>query len=226
MSKLRLTFCLHRSVIVLVCLSLLVVLMQGVSWLSLDNQMACSEQAEDLARTLSQQVAFSLTPVLENHDDNHAKIQALLDNLTHNSRIPDATLYDTDGSLIAHSGENINVRDRLALNGQRTDSYFTHQIVQPLKGKDGSAGFLRFTLDTHRQATEAWQIDNRATILRLMILIALVTGMILSRTLLHDRRIFGQRFPFLLTASTSVTEDENTITNTTEDTAVKDKHNQ
>ncbi|WP_455817533.1 YtjB family periplasmic protein [Pseudomonas cerasi] len=208
MAKAKLKFRLHRTVIVLICLTLLVVLMQGASWFSLGHQMARSEQVEELAHTLTRQVAWTLTPLMDNPDDNQQKIIDSLDQMTHESRILDASLYDSEGSLIAHSGESINVRDRLALDGQRAGSYFNHQIVQPLASKDGPRGFLRVTLDTHVLVTEAKQVDNTTNILRLMMILALAIGIILSRTLLRARRTRWQQSPFLLTANNPVKEDD------------------
>ena len=208
MVKTALKFRLHRTVIVLISLALLVVLMQGASWFSLGHQMARSEQVEELAHTLTKQVAFSLKPLMDNSDDNRTQIAAIIDQLTDNSRILDASVYADDGSLVAHSGESINVRDRLALDGKRAGSYFNHQIVQPLEGKEGPQGFLRVTLDTHVLVTESRQVDNTTNILRLMMLLALAIGIILTRTLLRDRRTRWQQSPFLLTASRTVQEDK------------------
>ncbi|WP_338560871.1 YtjB family periplasmic protein [Erwinia sp. E_sp_B04_7] len=207
MAKAKLKFRLHRTAIVLICLTLLVVLMQGASWFSLSHQIARSEQVDELARTLTRQVAFSLTPLMENSDDNHQKIVDVLEQMTKESRILDASVYDDDGTLLAHSGETINVRDRLALDGQRAGSYFNHQLVQPLESPDGPLGFLRVTLDTHVLVTESKQVDNTTNVLRLMMLLALAIGIILSRTLLRDRRTRWQQSPFLLTASNPVKED-------------------
>ena len=74
--------------------------------------MARSEQVEDLARTLTRQVAFTLTPLMDNEDENRAQIVAILKQITENSRILDASVYDSEGSLVARSGEGISVRDR------------------------------------------------------------------------------------------------------------------
>lgn len=216
MVKTALKFRLHRTVIVLISMALLVVLMQGASWFSLGHQMARSEQVEELAHTLTRQVAFSLKPLMDNSDDNRAQIGAILNQLTDNSRILDASVYADDGSLVAHSGESINVRDRLALDGKRAGSYFNHQIVQPLEGKEGPQGFLRVTLDTHVLVTESRQVDNTTNILRLMMLLALAIGIILTRTLLRHRRTRWQQSPFLLTASRTVQEDRDEDTRATE----------
>ncbi|MFU9137201.1 YtjB family periplasmic protein [Erwinia tasmaniensis] len=208
MAKARLKFRLHRTAIVLICLTLLVILMQGASWFSLGHQMARSAQVEELARTLTRQVAWSLTPLMENSDDNRQKITEAIALLTTDSRILDASVYDDNGALLAHSGETINVRDRLALDGHRAGSYFNHQIVQPLDTPDGPRGFLRVTLDTHVLVTESRQVDNTTNILRLMMLLALAIGIILSRTLLRTRRTRWQQSPFLLTANHPVREDD------------------
>ena len=170
--------------------------------------MARSEQVEELAHTLTRQVAWNLTPLMDNPDDNHQKIIDSLNQMTHESRILDASLYDSSGSLVAHSGENINVRDRLALDGQRAGSFFNHQIVQQLATQEGPRGFLRVTMDTHVLVTEAKQVDNTTNILRLMMLLALAIGIILSRTLLRSRRTRWQQSPFLLTANNPVKEDD------------------
>lgn len=208
MVRARLKFRLHRTAIVLICLALLVILMQGSSYFSLSHQMARSEQVEELTRTLTRQVAFSLTPLLEGNDDNTQRIHDVLRNLTDRSRILDAGIYALDGTLISRAGEQIPLRDRLALDGNRAGSYFNHQLVEQINGKDGPIGFLRVTLDTHVLATEAKQVDNTTNILRLMILLALAIGIILARTLLQHRRSRWQQSPYLLTANTPVEDDE------------------
>ncbi|OSN05098.1 hypothetical protein AU512_10165 [Lonsdalea iberica] len=208
MVRARLKFRLHRTAIVLICLALLVILMQGSSYFSLSHQMARSEQVEELTRTLTRQVAFSLTPLLEGNDDNSQRIHDVLRNLTDRSRILDAGLYALDGTLISRAGEQIPLRDRLALDGNRAGSYFNHQLVEQINGRDGPIGFLRVTLDTHVLATEAKQVDNTTNILRLMILLALAIGIILARTLLQHRRSRWQQSPYLLTANTPVEDDE------------------
>ncbi|CAK9883964.1 MAG: putative inner membrane protein Smp [Candidatus Erwinia impunctatus] len=207
MTKTKLTFKLHRTVIILIALALLVGLTQGVSWFSLSHQMVRTEQNEDLAEALTRQVAFSLLPLMDNSDDTQQKIQRILTQLTSEQRILDASVYNQAGVLVARSGESITVRDRMALNGQRAGSYFNQQIVQPMENQDGLKGFLRITLDTHVLATEAKQVDNTTNILRLMILMALAIGIVLSRLLLSGRSHW-QQSPFLLTASQPIDEEE------------------
>lgn len=198
---------LHRAVIVLICLALLVALMQGASWFSQNSQKQRNPQLEELARTLAQQVVLNLAPLMRSETPDEKRINQLLTKLTHNSRVLDAGVYDEQGDLVARSGESVEVRDRLALDGKKAGGYFNQQIVEPVPGKNGPLGYLRLTLDTHTLATEAKQVDNTTNILRLMLLLSLAIGVVLTRTLLQGKRTRWQQSPFLLTANKPV-EDE------------------
>lgn len=103
MAKAKLKFRLHRTAIVLICLALLVLLMQGASYFSLSHQLARSEQVEELAKTLAKQVTFSLSPIMDTGDDDidSQKVDAILQQLTQSSRILDASVYQIDGTLVA-----------------------------------------------------------------------------------------------------------------------------
>ncbi|HDC4772056.1 YtjB family periplasmic protein [Enterobacter cloacae] len=208
MARAKLKFRLHRAVIVLFCLALLVVLMQGASWFSQNHQRQRNPQFEELARTLARQVTLNVAPAMRTETPDDKRISQVLRQLTENSRILDAGVYDEKGDLIAHAGEHVDVRDRLALDGKKAGGYFNQQIVEPIQGKNGPLGYLRLTLDTHTLPTEAKQVDNTTNILRLMLLLSLAIGVVLARTLLQGKRTRWQQSPFLLTASKSVPEDE------------------
>ncbi|MCN7331745.1 YtjB family periplasmic protein [Escherichia coli] len=221
MARTKLKFRLHRAVIVLFCLALLVALMQGASWFSQNHQRQRNPQLEELARTLARQVTLNVAPLMRTDSPDEKRIQAILDQLTDEkriqaildqltdeSRILDAGVYDEQGDLIARSGESVDVRDRLALDGKKAGGYFNQQIVEPISGKNGPLGYLRLTLDTHTLATEAQQVDNTTNILRLMLLLSLAIGVVLTRTLLQGKRTRWQQSPFLLTASKPVPEEE------------------
>ena len=208
MARAKLKFRLHRAVIVLICLALLVALMQGASWFSQNHQRQRNPQFEELARTLARQVTLNVAPSMRTETPDDKRIALVLRQLTENSRILDAGVYDEQGDLIARAGEHVDVRDRLALDGKKAGGYFNQQIVEPIQGKNGPLGYLRLTLDTHTLPTEAKQVDNTTNILRLMLLLSLATGVVLARTLLQGKRTRWQQSPFLLTASKSVPEEE------------------
>lgn len=208
MARAKLKFRLHRAVIVLICLALLVALMQGASWFSQNHQRQRNPQFEELARTLARQVTLNVAPSMRTETPDDKRIAQVLRQLTENSRILDAGVYDEQGDLIARAGEHVDVRDRLALDGKKAGGYFNQQIVEPIQGKNGPLGYLRLTLDTHTLPTEAKQVDNTTNILRLMQLLSLAIGVVLARTLLQGKRTRWQQSPFLLTASKSVPEEE------------------
>ena len=208
MARAKLKFRLHRAVIVLICLALLVALMQVASWFSQNHQRQRNPQFEELARTLARQVTLNVAPSMRTETPDDKRIAQVLRQLTENSRILDAGVYDEQGDLIARAGEHVDVRDRLALDGKKAGGYFNQQIVEPIQGKNGPLGYLRLTLDTHTLPTEAKQVDNTTTILRLMLLLSLAIGVVLARTLLQGKRTRWQQSPFLLTASKSVPEEE------------------
>ena len=208
MARAKLKFRLHRAVIVLSCLALLVALMQGASWVSQNHQRQRNPQFEELARTLARQVTLNVAPYMRTETPDDKRIGQILRQLTENSRILDAGVYDEKGDLIARAGEHVDVRDRLALDGKKAGGYFNQQLVEPVQGKNGPLGYLRLTLDTHTLPTEAKQVDNTTNILRLMLLLSLAIGVVLARTLLQGKRTRWQQSPFLLTASKSVPEDE------------------
>lgn len=208
MARAKLKFRLHRAVIVLICLALLVALMQGASWFSQNHQRQRNPQFEELARTLARQVTLNVAPSMRTETPDDKRIAQVLRQLTENSRILDAGVYDEQGDLIARAGEHVDVRDRLALDGKKAGGYFNQQIVEHIQGKNGPLGYLRLTLDTHTLPTEAKQVDNTTNILRLMLLLSLAIGVVLARTLLQGKRTRWQQSPFLLTASKSVPEEE------------------
>lgn len=208
MARAKLKFRLHRAVIVLICLALLVALMQGASWFSQNHQRQRNPQFEELARTLARQVTLNVAPSMRTETPDDKRIAQVLRQLTENSRILDAGVYDEQGDLIARAGEHVDVRDRLALDGKKAGGYFNQQIVEPIQGKNVPLGYLRLTLDTHTLPTEAKQVDNTTNILRLMLLLSLAIGVVLARTLLQGKRTRWQQSPFLLTASKSVPEEE------------------
>jgi len=208
MARAKLKFRLHRAVIVLICLALVVALMQGASWFSQNHQRQRNPQLEELARTLARQVTLNLAPLMRTETPDEKRIGNVLHQLTDQSRILDAGVYDAQGDLIIRSGEQVDVRDRLALDGKKAGGYFNQQIVEPIQGRSGPLGYLRLTLDTHTLATEARQVDNTTNILRLMLLLSLAIGVVLTRTLLQGKRTRWQQSPFLLTANKSVPEEE------------------
>ncbi|MDR9963857.1 hypothetical protein KIF59_12255 [Enterobacter cloacae subsp. cloacae] len=85
--------------------------------------------------------------------------------LTENSRITDAGVYDEKGDLIARAGEHVDVRDRLALDGKKPGATLTSRSSNLFRAKMVRWGICALTLDTHTLPTEAKQVDNTTNIL-------------------------------------------------------------
>lgn len=84
------------------------------------------------------------------------RIQAILDQLTDESRILDAGVYDEQGDLIARSGESVEVRDRLALDGKKQAAILTSRLSSQLRVKRTarlSAPDTRHPYARHRSPT-------------------------------------------------------------------------
>ncbi|WP_411025812.1 AhpA/YtjB family protein, partial [Salmonella sp. s55004] len=92
-------------------------------WFSQSHQQSRNIQMEELARTLARQVSYSLAPLIKGENPDEKRVAAMLNQLTDESRILDASVYDQQGELIARAGESVNVRDRLALDGKKAGSY-------------------------------------------------------------------------------------------------------
>lgn len=135
MARAKLKFRLHRAVIVLFCLALLVALMQGASWFSQSHQQQRNPQLEELARTLARQVTLNIAPLMRTETPDEKRIKAVLTQLTESSRILDAGVYDEQGDLITRTGESVDVRDRLALDGKKPGAILISKSLSPFREK-------------------------------------------------------------------------------------------
>ena len=133
MARTKLKFRLHRAVIVLFCLALLVALMQGASWFSQNHQRQRNPQLEELARTLARQVTLNVAPLMRTDSPDEKRIQAILDQLTDESRILDAGVYDEQGDLIARSGESVATGWRST--AKKRAAILTSRLSNPLRVK-------------------------------------------------------------------------------------------
>lgn len=189
----RIKYHLRTLLIAAVCLSIFLSLLQAASIFGLNAQAARSDQVDQLARTLTRQVAVGLFPLLK-MDDGSDQVAQQLDKLTQEARILDASVYRMDGSLIAHSGDNASVRDRLGLDGSQRRAMLNRQMVEIIAENNTPLGFLRLTLDTHVQSTDDQLIDNTTGMIRLMLLSALVIGIAITHALLKDRSLIKDSY--------------------------------
>lgn len=189
---------LQFMVILLIYIGLMTLLLRSTSYFSLNNQSARSQQVANLTQTLTRQMAYSLVPLLEN-SDNTPQITAFLEQLTSESQVLDASVYQLNGVLVAHSGETTRVQDRLVLNDRRNTHNngdtpdmdtlkmaqklnLNYQRVEPIVGKEGPLGFLRLTLSTQLDNHDLQQDERIQQRIRLLILAALIIGIVIGVT--------------------------------------------
>lgn len=143
MIKTKLKFRLHKTVIILICFSLLVILIQGVTYFSRSHQQIRIEQFKELVVTLAEQVAFSLSNYIQSNGKsfNNEQILAILNQLTINEHILDASVYLNDGTQIQHAGEKVALRERLSLNQPSCHNYVNYQLVVPIFDTEKPKGF-------------------------------------------------------------------------------------
>ncbi len=136
MARAKLKFRLHRAVIVLFCLALLVVLMQGASWFSQNHQRQRNPQFEELARTLARQVTLNVAPPMRTETPDDKRIGQVLRQLTENSRILDAGVYDEQGNLIARAGESTSTcATGWRWTAKKPAAISTNRLSNPFRGK-------------------------------------------------------------------------------------------
>lgn len=104
-------------------------------WFSQNHQRQRNPQLEELARTTARQVTLNVAPLMRTDSPDEKRIQSILNQLTDESRILDAGVYDEQGDLIARAGESVEVRDRLALDGKKQVAILTSKLSNPLRGK-------------------------------------------------------------------------------------------
>ena len=135
MARTKLKFRLHRAVIVLFCLALLVALMQGASWFSQNHQRQRNPQLEELARTLARQVTLNVAPLMRTDSPDEKRIQAILDQLTDESRILDAGVYDEQGDLSPVLAKASKCATGWRSTAKKRAAILTSRLSNPLRVK-------------------------------------------------------------------------------------------
>ncbi|ELZ5939572.1 AhpA/YtjB family protein [Providencia vermicola] len=209
----KLTFKLHKTVIIVICVALIALLMQGISYLGTSQNQSRVEQFKQLTRVLAEQVAFSLSDyiVSGSKDFNRERIIANLKNVTKDKYILDASIYSAGGTLIASAGESVSVRERLAIDSAQSTQPFQYQLVVPILGQEEPKGYLRLTIDTELLTTEIQQADNSTNVLRFFILFALCIGFVLANTLFRSKKKKGKNTPpqLVVDEDSGTEEDDN-----------------
>lgn len=152
MIKTQLKFRLHKTVIILICLFFLIILIKKVNYFSKLHYKIRTEKFKELSHTYAEQVAFSLSNYIQSDGKNfnNKQILAILNQLTINEHILDASIYLNDGTKFQHAGEKVALRERLSLNHPPCHNYVNYQLVVPIFDTKKSKDFLRLTIGAHQ----------------------------------------------------------------------------
>lgn len=178
---------LHRCIIVAFCLIITLTLLLSTMLFIKRQQATTENQSLHLSHLLIKQMAYSLAPLINNYDnntsDNNKQILSSLELLVKNDWLLDASVYLINGQLIASVGETVPTRDRLHLDDATTANKKTDQLIQCIELQGRPIGFIRFTVDNSILRPSANTIEQLIHIIWGILILAVLTGFILAKTL-------------------------------------------
>ena len=170
------------ATIIVLSLTALGVILFGVKQFKLSSQFASVNQVANISHILVRQQANLFSVLLT----NNAKTEQLTDNLDQIVKedfILDASLYNSEGKLLAQSRE---IRNSPDANNQ--------QIVEPLYAQGGIKGFLRVTIDTQYTQSNQSKINQIFHQLYGELIIVFLLGAVMASSihyfLSHYRRTY------------------------------------
>lgn len=167
--------------------------------LNLRNYQMLSEQTQSLSRMVVRQAAETAEKdVLE---DNQDKLQVLVQQISQESLILDASIYDLEGITLAKTEDAMPLEQVTGLSTPLSIASFgRQQIVEPILSDKHVIGFIRITLEHGKLVENATsQIEDMTNIVRGLVLAAVFIGFLLAYTFGRRKDIW--HFPFLLTAN-------------------------
>ncbi|XHN44704.1 protein AhpA [Lonepinella sp. MS14437] len=167
-------------IICLLCVAMVAVILFGVKQFRLGSQLASMNQVANLSHLLVRQQTNILSLLLLNNAKAE-KLTESLDNLTKERFVLDASLYASNGELLAQSSNRLNLKQQLGL--AKNNDMTTQQIVEPIYSTNGVEGFLRITFDTKHVQTTQGKIDQLFHRLYAELLIVLAAGIMLTSSI-------------------------------------------
>ena len=134
------------------------------------------QQTESFASSLTNLAAAATTRYLS--QGKTAELQLLIDDLSHDPIVRDATIYDDLGKIVYQSENILPLPDLLKINSdnQQQTSGATPYIAELYK-ENKKIGYIRITLEQEKilHLLQEYQEKSKSTIL-LLLIIAFVTG--------------------------------------------------
>ncbi|MCK3658407.1 hemolysin regulation protein AhpA [Pasteurellaceae bacterium Pebbles2] len=176
-------------IICLLCVAVMAVILFGVKQFQIGSQLASVNQVANLSHLLVRQQTHFFSMLLTENASTE-KFSENLDNLTKEDFVLDASLYASNGELLAQSSDRSQLSRQLQLAEKEENN--TQQIVEPIYAPNGLVGFLRVTFDAKYGQTTQSKINQIFHQLYGELLIVFLTGIILASSvhyfLSHYRR--------------------------------------
>lgn len=186
--------------VILLCSLALIGMLEYGAQLTQRNYRMLSEQTQTLSQMVVRQAAESAAnPIAEN---NHAKLQALVDQLTDEALILDVAIYSIDGVTLAQSALAMPLTQVTGLSTPLAmASIGRQQIAHPVFANKHVIGFVRITLEHSKLLADAKsQMTAMTSVIRGLIVMALVMGLLLAFTFGRGQHLWP--LPFFLTPHT------------------------
>ncbi|OOS01735.1 hemolysin regulation protein AhpA [Canicola haemoglobinophilus] len=179
--------------IVLLCATIMTVILFGVQQFKLGSQLASLNQVSHLSHLLVRQQANLFSMLLVNKGSSDV-LSEKLNEFAKEEFVIDASIYSTNGELLAQSTNFPGVRHRLKLEEkeQNDKGHNVQQIVEPIYSSNGVEGFLRITFDMKYGQTTQSKINQIFNQLYGELIIVFLAGALLASSvhyfLSHYRR--------------------------------------
>ncbi len=154
--------------------------------ISKGNERIQANQLETLTKVLITQAAMSAGSMIADQDQE--RLLALTNQLATDRLVFDASIYDSEGVLLAASESALSVREVLGLDTPlHTASIGRQQLVEPVVHDGSLIGFVRITFETGKvTAISDHHYRKSEHNMYWMLLMSFVSGILL--TLLLQRR--------------------------------------
>ena len=154
--------------------------------ISKGNERIQANQLETLTKVLITQAAMSAGSMIADQDQE--RLLALTNQLATDRLVFDASIYDSEGVLLAASESAVSVREVLGLDTPlHTASIGRQQLVEPVVHDGSLIGFVRITFETGKvTAISDHHYRKSDHNMYWMLLMSFVSGILL--TLLLQRR--------------------------------------
>lgn len=170
--------------IVVICVLILSVILNGVNQFKLGSQLAGINQVSNLSHLLVRQQAKLFSIMLTKNAKNDDLAEAL-DNFAQEDFVIDANLYASNGTLIAQSKDALESKPWL---NQSSPQKETQQIVEPILVQENLVGFLRVTFDAQYGQTTRSKVDQLFSQLYGELIILFLAGGLLISSLYYFMR--------------------------------------